>query len=153
MPRVTIGVEVLEQVTDEAVEAFGQLIPQVSRSAKPLDAASLARLVSSPAVTVLIARGNRRIIGSLTLAMFPTPTGLRAWIEDVIVDESARGQGVGGLLTQKALQLARDAGARTVDLTTRPTRQAAGRLYEREGFQQRDTRVYRYVFDESDRLS
>jgi len=150
---VTIGVEVLEQVTDEAVEAFGQLIPQVSRSAKPLDAASLARLVSSPAVTVLIARGNRRIIGSLTLAMFPTPTGLRAWIEDVIVDESARGQGVGGLLTQKALQLARDAGARTVDLTTRPTRQAAGRLYEREGFQQRDTRVYRYVFDESDRLS
>jgi len=153
VPRVTIGVEVLEQVTDEAVEAFGQLIPQVSRSAKPLDAASLARLVSSPAVTVLIARGNRRIIGSLTLAMFPTPTGLRAWIEDVIVDESARGQGVGGLLTQKALQLARDAGARTVDLTTRPTRQAAGRLYEREGFQQRDTRVYRYVFDESDRLS
>ena len=153
MPRVTIGVEVLEQVTDEAVEAFGQLIPQVSRSAKPLDAASLARLVSSPAVTVLIARGNRRIIGSLTLAMFPTPTGLRAWIEDVIVDESARGQGVGGLLTQKALQLARDAGARTVDLTTRPARQAAGRLYEREGFQQRDTRVYRYVFDESDRLS
>jgi ribosomal protein S18 acetylase RimI-like enzyme len=153
VPRVTIGVEVLEQVTDEAVEAFGQLIPQVSRSAKPLDAASLARLVSSPAVTVLIARGNGRIIGSLTLAMFPTPTGLRAWIEDVVVDQSARGQGVGGLLTREALQRARDAGARTVDLTTRPSRQAAGRLYEREGFQQRDTRVYRYVFDESDRLS
>jgi ribosomal protein S18 acetylase RimI-like enzyme len=154
VPRVTIGVEILEQVTDEAVEAFGQLIPQLSRSAKPLDATTLARLVSSPAVTVLIARDNgRRIIGSLTLAMFPTPTGLRAWIEDVVVDESARGQGVGGVLTQAALQLAREAGARTVDLTTRPSRQAAGRLYEREGFQQRDTRVYRYVFDESDRLS
>ena len=104
MPRVTIGVEVLEQVTDEAVEAFGQLIPQVSRSAKPLDAASLARLVSSPAVTVLVARGDGRIIGSLTLAMFPAPTGLRAWIEDVVVDESARGQGVGGLLTREALR-------------------------------------------------
>lgn len=153
MPRVTIGVEVLERVTDEAVAAFGQLIPQLSRSAKPLDAAALARLVSSPAVTILIARDSGRIIGSLTLAMFPTPTGLRAWIEDVVVDESARGQGVGGVLTQEALQLAREAGARTVDLTTRPSRQAAGRLYEREGFQQRDTRVYRYVFDESDRLS
>jgi ribosomal protein S18 acetylase RimI-like enzyme len=150
---VTIGVEVLDQVTDEAVEAFGELIPQLSRSAKPLDADALTRLVSSPAVTVLLARDDGRIVGSLTLAMFPTPTGVRAWIEDVVVSESARGHGAGGALTQEALRLAREAGARTVDLTTRPSRAAAGRLYEREGFQKRDTRVYRYVFDEGDRLS
>jgi ribosomal protein S18 acetylase RimI-like enzyme len=147
VPRVTIGVEVLDEVTDEVVEAFGHLLPQLSRSAQPLDAASLAAIVASPSVTVLVARGDGRIIGSLTLAMFPLPTGLRAWIEDVVVDESARGQGVGAALTQEALRVAREAGARTVDLTTRPSREAAGRLYERAGFQQRETRVYRYVFE------
>lgn len=146
MPRVTIGVEVLDEVTDEVVEAFGRLLPQLSRSAKPLDATALGALVASPAVTVLIARSDGRIAGSLTLAMFPIPTGLRAWIEDVVVDESARGQGVGAVLTQEALRLAQEAGTRTVDLTTRPAREAAGRLYERAGFQQRDTRVYRYTF-------
>jgi ribosomal protein S18 acetylase RimI-like enzyme len=145
--RVTIGVEVLDEVTDDVVEAFGRLLPQLSRSAKPLDAAALANIVASPAVTILVARDGGQIIGSLTLAMFPAPTGLRAWIEDVVVAGSARGQGVGGVLTQEALRLARAAGARTVDLTTRPAREAAGRLYERAGFQQRDTRVYRYVFD------
>jgi ribosomal protein S18 acetylase RimI-like enzyme len=142
---VTISVEVLDEVTDEAVEAFGRLLPQVSRSAEPLDAAALATMVASPAVTVLLARSDGQIIGSLTLAMFPVPSGRRAWIEDVVVDESGRGQGVGGALIQEALRLAREAGARTVDLTTRPSREAAGRLYERAGFQQRETRVYRYV--------
>ena len=143
--RVTIGVEVLDEVTDEVVDAFSRLLPQVSRSAKPLDAAALAAIVASPAVTVLMARSEGQIIGSLTLAMFPVPSGLRAWIEDVVVDDSARGQGVGSILISEALRLAREARARTVDLTTRPTREAAGRLYERAGFQQRDTRVYRYV--------
>ena len=79
--------------------------------------------------------------------MFPIPTGLRAWIEDVVVDDAARGQGIGAILTREALRLAREAGARTVDLTTRPSRAAAGRLYEREGFTRRDTRMYRYAFD------
>jgi ribosomal protein S18 acetylase RimI-like enzyme len=143
---VTIGIEVLDEVTDEVVEAFGQLLPQLSSSARPLDADALAAIVASPAVTVLIARSDGRIAGSLTLAMFPIPTGLRAWIEDVVVDDSARGQGVGALLTQEALRLAREAGARTVDLTTRPSREAAGRLYERAGFEQRETRLYRYAF-------
>lgn len=146
MPRVTIAIEVLDEVTDEVVEAFGHLLPQVSRSAKPLDAAALVTIVASPAVTVLVARSEDQIIGSLTLAMFPLPSGLRAWIEDVVVDDSARGQGVGGLLITEALRLAREARARTVDLTTRPARESAGRLYERAGFQQRETRVYRYAF-------
>jgi ribosomal protein S18 acetylase RimI-like enzyme len=144
---VTIAVEVLDEVTDEAVEAFGRLLPQLSSSAAPPDAAALAVIVGSPAVTVLIARSDGHIVGSLTLAMFPIPTGLRAWIEDVVVDEAARGQGVGALLTQEAMRLARDAGARSLDLTTRPSRASAGRLYERAGFQQRETRLYRYSFE------
>ena len=97
---------------------------------------------------MLIARSAGAIIGTLTLVMFPLPTGLRAWIEDVVVDEAARGQGVGAALTVEALRLAREAGARTVDLTSRPSREAAGRLYERAGFQLRDSRLYRYSFQD-----
>lgn len=141
---MTVAVEVLDEVTDEAVEAFGRLLPQLSSSAAPPDAATLAGIVGSPAVTVLMARSDGRIVGSLTLAMFPIPTGLRAWIEDVVVDEAARGQGIGASLTEEAIRRAREAGARSVDLTTRPSREAAGRLYERAGFHQRETRLYRY---------
>jgi ribosomal protein S18 acetylase RimI-like enzyme len=132
-------------VTDEVVEAFGRLLPQLSRSAPPLDRAAIAAIAASPAITVLLARSSDVIVGSLTLAMFPLPTGLRAWIEDVVVDESARGQGVGGALTAAAVRQATAAGARTVDLTSRPSRAAAGRLYERAGFTLRDSRVYRYA--------
>jgi ribosomal protein S18 acetylase RimI-like enzyme len=144
---VPIIIEELSDVTDDVVDAFRRLVPQLSTSAAPLDAAALRAIVSSPAVTVLLARSESEIVGTLTLVTFPIPTAYRAWIEDVIVDDSARGQGVGMLLTEEALKLAKEAGARTVDLTTRPSRVAAGRLYERAGFIQRDTRVYRYSFD------
>ena len=77
--------------------------------------------------------------------MFPIPTGLRAWIEDVVVDETGRGRGIGAALTEEAIRLARAAGARTVDLTSRPSRAAANRLYERLGFQLRDSKLYRYT--------
>jgi ribosomal protein S18 acetylase RimI-like enzyme len=83
------------------------------------------------------------VVGSLTLVLFRIPTGVRAWIEDVVVDESARGRGAGEALTREAMRMATEAGARTVDLTSRPTREAANRLYERIGFEERETRVYR----------
>ncbi|HUJ05826.1 MAG TPA: GNAT family N-acetyltransferase [Streptosporangiaceae bacterium] len=141
---MSVDVEVLTVITDEVVEAFARLLPQLSTTAPPLDAAALAAIVAAPASTVLLARLDGRIVGTLTLVMFPTPTGIRAWIEDVVTDESARGQGVGKALTLAALELARAGGARTVDLTTRPAREAAGRLYERVGFERRESRVYRF---------
>jgi len=125
------------------------LLPQLSASAVQPDQAAVERIVSSDAITLLAARLDGRIVGLLTLAMFPIPTGFRAWIEDVIVDEAARGQGVGEALTKKALDLAEAAGARTVDLTSRPSREAAGRLYERVGFAERSTRIYRYTFGQA----
>ncbi len=139
-----VDIEVLSEVTGEAVEAFGRLLPQLSTSAPPLDAAVLAVIVTAPASTVLVARSGGQIVGTLTLAMFPIPTGVRAWIEDVVVDEAARGQRVGEALVLEAIRRAKDGGARTVDLTTRPSREAAGRLYERLGFEQRNSRLYRY---------
>jgi ribosomal protein S18 acetylase RimI-like enzyme len=145
---VTVQVEVLDEVTGEVVEAFGRLLPQLSRSAKPPGQAELDAIVGCPANTVLLARSAGAIIGAMTLVMFPLPTGLRAWVEDVVVDESARRQGVGEAMTQESLRLARAAGARTVDLTSRPAREAAGRLYERLGFKLRESRLYRYTFED-----
>jgi ribosomal protein S18 acetylase RimI-like enzyme len=153
VPGVAVIIEVLDEVTEEVVKAFGRLVPQLSRSAPPPGHAALEQVVRCPANTVLIARaepapghpGPGEIVGTLTLAVFPIPTGLRAWIEDVVVDESARGRGTGAALTLEAVRLAREQGARTVDLTSRPSREAAGRLYERLGFQRRDTRLYRFT--------
>ncbi|HEX3925991.1 MAG TPA: GNAT family N-acetyltransferase [Streptosporangiaceae bacterium] len=141
---MTVQVEVLGKVTDELVEAFARLLPQLSRSAPRLGPDELDAVVSHEANTVLVARSGGTITGTLTLVMFPLPTGLRAWVEDVVVDEAARGQGTGEALTHEALRIAREAGARTVDLTSRPARAAAGRLYERLGFTIRESRLYRY---------
>jgi ribosomal protein S18 acetylase RimI-like enzyme len=143
---VSVDIDVVREATGEVTEALRDLVPQLSTSAAPPDLAAVQRIVGSQATTLLAARLDGKIVGFLALVMFPIPTGFRAWIEDVIVDESARGRGVGEALTKKALELAEAAGARTVDLTTRPHREAAGRLYERVGFATRTTRNYRYTF-------
>jgi ribosomal protein S18 acetylase RimI-like enzyme len=144
---VTVSIEVVREPTDEVAEALRHLLPQLSSSAPLPDQAAVAAIVGSQATTLLAARLDGRIAGLLTLAVFPIPTGMRAWIEDVVVDEAARGQGIGRALTNEALALAKAAGAKTVDLTSRPSREAAGRLYERVGFTTRSTRIYRYTFD------
>lgn len=149
LPRVTV--EVLREATDEAVEAFARLMPQLSRSAAPPNRAVLERIVASPATLLLVSRVDGKIAGTLTLALFQIPSGIRAWIEDVIVDEAERGRGIGQELMLEALRLAQDAGVRTVDLTSRASREAAGRLYERVGFEPRSTRVYRYSLEDQGR--
>ncbi|HUP71257.1 MAG TPA: GNAT family N-acetyltransferase [Acidimicrobiales bacterium] len=132
-------------VDEELLEAFARLVPQLSRSSPATGRAELAEMVEAPGTHLLVARGGAgRIVGTLTLVVFRIPTGLRAWIEDVVVDESARGQGTGEALTREALRIAGDVGARTVDLTSRPTRESANRLYRRLGFQLRDTNVWRW---------
>ena len=120
-----------------------RLIPQLSSSNPPPNFEVLSKIVQSEASTLFIAESEGKIVGSLTLALFLIPTGLRAWIEDVVVDESARGQGVGEALNQAAINHAQSAGAKTVDLTSRPSREAANRLYKRIGFVERSTNVYR----------
>ena len=107
--------------------------------------AQLDEIVGSEATHLLVARSaDRTIVGSLTLVLFRIPTGLRAWIEDVVVDGDARGQGVGEALNRYALDVAAERGARSVDLTSRPSREAANRLYQRLGFEPRETNVYRH---------
>ena len=138
-------VEIAQRVDDELVNAFAYLIPQLSSSNPPPSQEQLTEMVQSSATLVLVARVDGRIAGSLTLAMFRIPTGLRAWIEDVVVDGEARGNGVGEALNLFAIEEARKRGAVTVDLTSRPSREAANRLYQRLGFVARDTNVYRFT--------
>lgn len=134
----------LRRVDADAVNAMRKLIRQLSSSAAPMTSEKLEELVQSDSCTVLVARHDGGIVGTLTLVVFPIPTGVRAWIEDVVVDASARGQGVGIALTRHALDLARTFAARTVDLTSRPSRDAANAMYEKLGFHRRETIVYRY---------
>ena len=143
-----ITVTVATMPDDELVAAFGRLVPQLSPSAAVPTPDLIREIVEAQASTVLVARDLRdqgRIVGMLTLIVFRIPTGVRAWIEDVVVDETARGRGVGEALSQEAVRRALALGARTVELASRPSREAANRLYQRLGFVRRDSNLYRYI--------
>jgi ribosomal protein S18 acetylase RimI-like enzyme len=140
-----VVVEKASAVTAELLTAFELLIPQLSSSNPPPTAEQLSEIISSPSSVLFIARVDGRIVGSLTLATFRIPTGVRAWIEDVVVDSEARGHGVGEALNLAAIAEAKMREAITVELTSRPSREAANRLYQRLGFVARDTNVYRYT--------
>lgn len=144
-----IHITEIVDVTDEIVFAFARLIPQLSSSSPPPDADQLSEMAANPNTTLLVARDTESgaIVGTLTLAFFRIPTGLQARIEDVVVDEVARGKGVGRELTEVAIDRARAAGAKAVGLTSRPSREAANRLYSSMGFQRRQTNVYRLKLD------
>jgi ribosomal protein S18 acetylase RimI-like enzyme len=145
---MAVRIDEITEVTDEVVAAFERLIPQLSSSNPPPTRDELEKIVRSEASILLGAwLDDGTLVGSLTLAVFRIPTGVRAWIEDVVVDSAARGEGVGEKLNRFALDRARAEGAKTVDLTSRPSREAANRLYQRIGFVARDTNVYRYSLD------
>ena len=140
-----VEIEAVKEVTLDLVAAFARLIPQLSSSAPPPDADQLAAIVAHPGTTVFVATLGGEIVGTLTLVLFPIPPGTRAWIEDVVTDASAQRKGVGAALTRAAIDHAAEQGARTVELTSRPSREAANRLYQGLGFELRQTNVYRFT--------
>jgi len=142
---VTVEIRICQGVDDELVAAFARLIPQLSSSSPPPGRDELDAIVTNPHSVLFLATIDDRIVGSLTLACYRIPTGVKAWIEDVVVDESARGQGVGEALNRAALAEASDRGAKNVSLTSRSSREAANRLYQRLGFEPYDTNLYRYT--------
>lgn len=139
----------LTEVTDDVVEAFARLIPQLS-TAKPPDRDKLEAIVRSPSIQILLAYDvdrDKPIVGTLTLVTFQTPTNKHAWIEDVVVDQAARNKGIGEALTREAMNLAAHYGSAWIDLTSRPSREDANRLYQRLGFVKRNTNLYRYTIE------
>ena len=142
---MTVEITPATTVDDELVAAMAVLVPQLSASSPPPTAEQLAEIVQSPDSLLYVARLDGRIVGSLTLAFYRIPTGVKAWIEDVMVDDVARGQGIGESLNRTAIDEARRRGAKHVTLTSRPSREAANRLYQRIGFESYATNVYRYT--------
>jgi ribosomal protein S18 acetylase RimI-like enzyme len=144
---MTLTVAAAETADVGLRDAVATLIPQLSSSPPPFELPQLERMIADPATTLFLAHDGEMLVGMLTLAIFLVPTGVRAWIEDVVVDAAARGAGVASALVEAALDLATARGARTVDLTSRPTREAANRLYLRLGFERRETNVYRRMLE------
>src|SRR5579863_4464448 len=144
-----VVVDEVTSTTTEVLDALRALVPELSSSAPPLTGEALEDIVNSPATVLFVARDadDGTILGSLTLVVFSAPTGPRAWIEDVVVATASRGRGVGAALVHEANRRAGAAGSRTVDLTSRPSREAANRLYLRLGFVRRETNVYRKTLD------
>ena len=137
----------IEELTDfsiKALDAINGLLPQLSPSTSALKEGDLRNIVDSESTKLFLAIDEDGVFGMLSLVLFRIPTGRKAWVEDVVVDEKARGRGVGKLLTEHAIQVAREHGAHSVDLTSRPSREAANALYQRVGFEQRETNVYRF---------
>ncbi|MAT04843.1 MAG: GNAT family N-acetyltransferase [Acidimicrobiaceae bacterium] len=141
---MTVEISQCRNVDGELVDAFAHLIPQLSSSSPPPDASALGAIVDNPHSVLFLARLDGAIVGSLTLAFYRIPTGVKAWIEDVVVDDAARGNGVGEALNLAALDEARARGAKNVSLTSRASRDSANRLYQRIGFEPYDTNLYRF---------
>ncbi len=140
----------ITSVDDEVMDDMGRLVPQLTANSPTPERTHIEQIVQNPNSILFAARSedkNRRIIGFLTLVVYPIPTGIVGWIEDVVVDEAARGQGAGEALTRAALERAQAMGAKSVSLTSRPTREAANRLYQRVGFALPETNFYRYTFE------
>ena len=143
-----VTIRPVTEVTKSLTDAYKVLIPQLSSSSNPPTEEALQRIIESDSAQILIAEDdNGGILGTMTLIIFQIPTGIRAWIEDVVVDSSARGRGIGKKLNLAALELAKHAVAKTVDLTSRPARKEANQLYKDIGFIQRETNVYRFSFE------
>ncbi|CAB4693294.1 MAG: GNAT family N-acetyltransferase [Actinobacteria bacterium] len=145
---MSVTVDIATEATPDLVGTIGRILPQLSKSSPAPTTAEIAEIIDSPASDLLVARVDGRIVGTLTLVSFRIPTGMRAWIEDVVVDDAARGHGVGEALNRFALDVAKQRGCKTVDLTSRPSREAANRMYQRIGFQARETNVYRYSLED-----
>jgi ribosomal protein S18 acetylase RimI-like enzyme len=143
---VTVRVGVASPAdAEELAAALQTLVPQLSTSNPPPGLDAVKQLLAHEAVTQFVARADDgTIVGVSTLAVFPIPTARRAWIEDVIVDEASAGRGVGAALVQAMLHRARELGCATVDLTSRPSREAANHLYRKVGFHPRETNIYRF---------
>ena len=136
-------IEVAARADDELYEAFQRLVPQMTQNNPPPTREELAAPIQEPSSTPLLARaGGGEVIGALTLAVYRVPTGVRSIIEDVIVDMSARRQGVGEALMQAAIRIAREKGAQKIALSSNPMRAAANNLYVKLGFKKRETNAY-----------
>jgi ribosomal protein S18 acetylase RimI-like enzyme len=140
---VTVRIEIATAATAELQAALARLLPQLNPSSPIPTLDHLNAMVADPSVTLLVARDGRDVVGTAAVVVYTTPIWLKARIEDVVVDEAARGRGVGEALVRGCIDAARERGAAIVELQSARSREVANRLYPRLGFELRDSNVYR----------
>ncbi|MDD7915322.1 GNAT family N-acetyltransferase [Polaribacter ponticola] len=133
----------LETLKPNVIEAFKRLIPQLSEDCNVPSEKDLEDIINSECTNLFVAEENNEIIGTLSLVFNKIPTGKKAWIEDVVVDKTVRGKGVGKELILFAMKYAKEVNHTTINLTSSPEREAANKLYQKLGFLKRETNVYR----------
>jgi GNAT superfamily N-acetyltransferase len=140
-------IEAVREATTEVEEALARLLPQLNPTLPVPTMERLQALMADPAVTVLIARDGDEIIGTATVIVYTTPFWIKARLDEVVVDQSVRGKGVGEAIVQACLDVARERGAQVAELQSGrgPARDVANRLYRRMGFQLRDSNLYRFT--------
>jgi ribosomal protein S18 acetylase RimI-like enzyme len=140
-----ITISELKEGSAEVLTSINQLLPQLSLNAQGISMDRLLELVESDNTIIFLGTDkDGQILGMLSLIVMKIPTGNKAWIEDVVVDSKARGQGLGKALMNHALEEAKKLEVKSIDLTSRPTREAANLLYQSLGYQKRETNVYRH---------
>lgn len=138
-------IEILSDVDNKIITAFNRLMQQLSSNYKPIAKEYLIDIINSSNIIIFVAKENETIIGSLSLVFYNIPTGMKAWVEDVVIDQSVRGKGVGKALIEQAIFYAKQSGASKLDLTSSPERVAANKLYQKLNFEKRETNVYRLM--------
>ncbi|MEC8778439.1 MAG: GNAT family N-acetyltransferase, partial [Verrucomicrobiota bacterium] len=141
--RIMVEIIEISEASNEILSQVNGLLPQLSKSASPLSLESLDILAKSESTNLFVAKEGKKVWGMLSLVLFPIPTGTKAWVEDVVVDSSARGKGIGKALMNHALKKVREKRGKSIDLTSRPSRETANKLYQSLGYQKRETNVYR----------
>ena len=137
-------IEKLETFSSELIAVLNKLLMQLNNEASPLIKADIEQMISSPTNSLFVARrsDNKEIVGMITLIIYRIPVWKKAWIEDIVVDEEYRKHGIGTKLIQHAIEIAKASGVLSLNFTSRPGKEAANRLYERLGFEKRETNVY-----------
>ena len=136
-------IEAATEATQELLDALTALLPQLNPRLEPLSMERLSRVIGDPATTLVLVRDDGGIVGAAAVLVYATPAFVKARIEDVVVDESSRGKGVGEALVRRCIEVARERGAEIVELQSARWREVANRLYPRLGFQLRESNLYR----------
>ncbi|MDL2238752.1 GNAT family N-acetyltransferase [Bacteroidales bacterium OttesenSCG-928-K03] len=133
----------LTTLSGEILNKINNLLPILSDNVRTLKHEELEEMINDKNTVIFIAEEDEDIVGMLVFIIYKLPSGVKAWIEDVIVKEEQQGRGIGRMLVETAIEYAKKLNIKKIDLTSSPFRIAANILYPKLGFKKRDTNVYR----------
>jgi len=134
----------IKEYQPEIQDAIGKLSTQLTGKEYKVGKERIEAIISDENSHLIVALNDKGfVLGMATVGIYNSPTGKKGWIEDVVVDEGSRGQGIGENLINFAVEFAKNQQADVVMLTSKPERITANKLYKKLGFQLKETNVYR----------